>query len=269
MTGNASISMIKKSIVVFVLLTFALSSISWFLLTGAIKTILLMWTPGIAALITAFIFFRSVHDFGWRPGKVKYLAIAFLFPFLTNIITYGILWLLGLGTYTGDWRTTITFYTVTPLFSLLLGLGEEIGWRGFLVPQLAKLTTFTGVALISGIIWALWHFPMTIMGLYVAETPLWWSLPIFFLGVITFSFVLAWLTIKSGSLWPAVILHGIDNYVTQKLFAPLAGGDMISYYVGESGIITLLVMLVFAIIFWMLRDRLPDLRIIKTDKPAG
>nr|WP_243687479.1 hypothetical protein [Methanobacterium formicicum] len=73
--------MIKKSIVVFVLLTFALSSISWFLLNGAIKNIMLMWTPGIAALVTAFIFFRSVRDFGWGPGKVKYLAIAFLFPF--------------------------------------------------------------------------------------------------------------------------------------------------------------------------------------------
>lgn len=65
--------------------------------------------------------------------------------------------------------------------SILLALGEEIGWRGFLVPQLAKLTTFTWVAIISGIIWALWHFPLAIMGMYVAETPLWWSLPIFFL----------------------------------------------------------------------------------------
>lgn len=51
------------------------------------------------------------------------------------------------------------FYTVTPLFSIFLGLGEEIGWRGFLVPQLAKLTTFTWVALISGIIWASGIFP--------------------------------------------------------------------------------------------------------------
>ena len=215
----------------------------------------------ISALITAFIFFRGIKDFGWRPGKVKYLAIAFFFPFLVNIITYGILWLLGLGTYTGDWSTRITFYISAPIMSILLALGEEIGWRGFLVPQLAKLTTFTWVAIISGIIWALWHFPLTIMGMYVAETPLWWSLPIFFFGVIIFSFILAWLTIKSGSLWPAVILHGMDNFTTQQLFAPLAGGNMISYYVGESGLIPLLVTLIFAIIFWMFRDRLPDLRI--------
>lgn len=39
--------------------------------------------------------------------------------------------------------------------------GEEIGWRGFLVPELAKGLPFTAVALVSGIIWAAWHYPIT------------------------------------------------------------------------------------------------------------
>ena len=39
--------------------------------------------------------------------------------------------------------------------------GEEIGWRGFLVPELAKVLPFTGVALVSGLIWASWHYPIT------------------------------------------------------------------------------------------------------------
>lgn len=82
-----------------------------------------------------------------------------------------------------------------------------------------------------------------------------------FLGVITFSFILAWLTIKSGSLWPAVILHGMDNLTTQQLFAPFSWWKHDIILCRRIGLIPLLVTLIFAIIFWMFRDRLPDLRI--------
>jgi len=49
--------------------------------------------------------------------------------------------------------------TLGVLISCLTALGEEIGWRGFLVPQLASVTSFTKTALISGLIWAVWHYP--------------------------------------------------------------------------------------------------------------
>lgn len=273
MKEDKTISNIKKAIICFVILTFALSSVFWVLImftgrTGLI-TILLMWIPGISAIITALIFFRSIKGFGWRPGNIKYLALAFLLPFALNLITYGLFGLFGLGSYTGNWPNILTFGVLLGVIvSLFLGLGEEIGWRGFLVPQLAKITSFKWVAIISGVIWALWHFPVILTGSYVAGTPLWWSLPIFFLGVLLLSIVLAWITIKSGSLWPAVIYHGIDNYIIE-IFTPLTSGGVSVYYVGESGIITLIVMLAFAAIFWKYRDRLPDLRIIKSTEPTN
>ena len=278
MTENFTISTIKKSIVVFVLLTFALSCIPWFLIMtigveimisemAIYTTYLLIWSPGIAAIITALIFFRSIKGFGWRPGKIKYLAMAFSLPIGVNLISYGLFWLFGLGTYTGNW-SDIILGVLIGVNSLILALGEEIGWRGFLVPQLAKITTFIWVAVISGAIWSLWHFPLMIMGTYLAETPLWWSLPIFFLGGLLLSVVYAWLTIKSGSLWPAVFYHGIDNSILIR-FSPLAGGDLSTYYVGEAGIITLMVLFIFAFIFWKYRNRLPDLRISKSDKPVN
>jgi Type II CAAX prenyl endopeptidase Rce1-like len=46
--------------------------------------------------------------------------------------------------------------------SLASALGEEIGWRGFLVPELFKNIGFTGTALISGVVWACWHYPLLI-----------------------------------------------------------------------------------------------------------
>ncbi len=59
MSENVSISTIKKSIIVFVLLTFSLSSISWFLLNGSIQTLVLMWTP-VSLLSSQLSYFLEV-----------------------------------------------------------------------------------------------------------------------------------------------------------------------------------------------------------------
>jgi membrane protease YdiL (CAAX protease family) len=57
------------------------------------------------------------------------------------------------------------FVVLTGTTGMLSGVaaatGEEIGWRGFLVPELAKALPFTGVALVSGLIWAASHYPIT------------------------------------------------------------------------------------------------------------
>ncbi|MGZ7136500.1 MAG: hypothetical protein ACXVHY_11530, partial [Methanobacterium sp.] len=69
MEENNAISRVKKSIVTFVILTFALSSIFYYLIIfssfGGLNTLLLMWCPAIAAIITSLIFFRSIRGFGW------------------------------------------------------------------------------------------------------------------------------------------------------------------------------------------------------------
>ena len=71
--------------------------------------------------------------------------------------------------------------------------GEEIGWRGFLVPEFARVLPFTGVALLSGFIWAEWHYPITAVVYRDANLP-----PAFWLATFTFvaiaiSFAQAWL----------------------------------------------------------------------------
>jgi membrane protease YdiL (CAAX protease family) len=43
--------------------------------------------------------------------------------------------------------------------SLANALGEEIGWRGFLVPELSRKMSFTGTAILSGAVWSCWHYP--------------------------------------------------------------------------------------------------------------
>ena len=86
-------------------------------------------------------------------------------------------------------------------------LGEEIGWRGFLVPELAKVVGFPAIGLISGLKWAVYHYPVLLFADYNAGGPAWYGLSCFTLMVIASSYIMAWLTLRSGNLWPAALFR--------------------------------------------------------------
>jgi Type II CAAX prenyl endopeptidase Rce1-like len=113
-----------------------------------------------AALITVFAFQRNVNGIGWRLGKPRTGCRWWSARSFTASS-----WLVGLGGLRGDVPGAArTLVVITPglLGGIFLALGEEIGWRGLLVPQLARLTTFTKTALLSGGIQAVWHWPFVL-----------------------------------------------------------------------------------------------------------
>ncbi|MDQ6861477.1 MAG: CPBP family intramembrane metalloprotease [Verrucomicrobiota bacterium] len=133
-------------------------------------------------------------------------------------------------------------------------LGEEIGWRGFLVPELAKVTSFTGVSLISGAMWAIYHFPVLIFADYNAGTPVWLGLSCFTLGVVAESFIFAWITLRSRSLWPAALMHGSHNLWIQSILTPLTSDNgSAKYVIDEFGIGLVVTTLIAAVIVWRKR----------------
>lgn len=109
-------------------------------------------------------------------------------------------------------------------FALLLPsvLGEELGWRGLLVPELARQMPFTGVALVSGVLWAIWHWPLMFMGLYGNEATLFTNqLVCFTVCIMSMSVIMTYVRLKTSSLWPAVIFHMSHNVFLQKFFGPI------------------------------------------------
>jgi len=82
-------------------------------------------------------------------------------------------------------------------------LGEEIGWRGFLTPQLVRSRGFTGASLITGCIWAVWHYPILLFADYNLGTPGWYALSCFTVMVISLSVIYTWFRLTTGSLWTA------------------------------------------------------------------
>jgi membrane protease YdiL (CAAX protease family) len=102
---------------------------------------------------------------------------------------------------------------LAPLINGLATLGEEFGWRAYLLPRLMPLGGRKAMVLL-GIIWGAWHWPLIVMGYnYGLDYPgaPWPGL----LGMVWFTFVfgtfLGWLTLKAGSVWPAAIAHASIN----------------------------------------------------------
>ncbi|WP_417233528.1 CPBP family intramembrane glutamic endopeptidase [Arthrobacter sp.] len=107
---------------------------------------------------------------------------------------------------------------VGQLFNVLIGsfinlvpaLGEEIGWRGWLVSRLEPLGR-TATVLISGVIWGLWHAPLILLGYNYPGVPGWLGLAAMVGFTVSFGAVLAWLRLASNSVWPAALAHGALN----------------------------------------------------------
>ncbi len=137
----------------------------------------------------------------------------------------------------------------------LLALGEEIGWRGFLAPELLKILPFRWAAVLSGLCWAVWHYPLIIFAGYGGDTPLWWGIPCFTAVIVAISFPLTWLRVKSGSVWPCMVLHASHNLIILDLLEPLISDTgKTRYVVSEFGAAMVLTTLATA---WFFRRAEP------------
>ena len=253
MTARRSISDSKarawKKIVCFYALTmlFSLSFGTFILHAGKLDAGDLlyvtgaMWSPGLAAFATKKIFGENIRDLPWRWPATSWAWLAYLIPIGYALPVYLMVWLTGLGAFDLSmlpriatdfgWKhlspapTLFLFVLITATLGMVSklsrALGEEIGWRGFLVPELSKVVGFPGIGLISGLMWAAYHYPVLLFADYNAGAPAWYSLTCFTIMAVSGSFIMAWLTLRARSLWPAAILHASHNLFIQSILTPL------------------------------------------------
>ncbi len=239
----------RKGVFSFLLITFGLTYLLEGLLilagfrvtaipamAGQLAIAAFMWIPAIATVITIrFVTHQKASTILLRfgPSIKPYLATMALIP-LTFVITYLITWALGLGS--PDWHlqgfyslvaTTgadmstapnptmllilFTFMTVlvSPFFNTLFGLGEEIGWRGFLLPRLMPLGKWKAYAIL-GVIWGLWHAPLVLVGFNYPGHPL-LGLLLMILLTEAIGLFINELTLRYQSAILAGWVHGVFN----------------------------------------------------------
>jgi membrane protease YdiL (CAAX protease family) len=252
--------------------------------TGGI--VLVQFAPLVAAFITKLVFQRNLRGLGWGWGKSRYHAVAYGLAFLLPLVSFCLIWLFGFGGFydvafiteaqtgiadmfglniSSPWVAMLVLIAVGGTVGMLVafgGIGEELGWRGFLVPELYRHYDFTKTALISGVIWAIYHWPLLIflMGPRLGVSPL-PMLAISLVAGIGLSTIMAWLRLRSGSVWTAVIFHMALNVHIQGFFQNLTTetSRLTHYISGEHGLMLALVSAAVGFWFWSRREQLPTI----------
>jgi membrane protease YdiL (CAAX protease family) len=196
----------------------------------------------------ANIFTRLVTKEGWRNLMLRpnfkrgwrfYLA-AWLLPLLATIVGGALYYLLfprafdpNLGQVqtafatvpslaAQPWLAFLILFVQTMVMTMIINgiasMGEEFGWRAYVLQKLmvlfaggdAKAHPYTGArraALLVGLIWGLWHYPLFFLGSALTFP----FVLIYVLYTCSASVLLSWVVLRSGSVWPASIAHGMLN----------------------------------------------------------
>ena len=233
-----------------------------------------MLLPAISSLLTRWItregFTRMGFRLGWSKGGWKCYVAAALGPALMVLLGAagyflafpGQLDLQGglvaaqlesLGqdpSLTGlvIWSQLLTGILLGPFINVPFTLGEELGWRAYLLPKLAGLYGRRKALLLSGLIWGLWHGPMIALGHNYGLG--YWGYPVSgILAMVVFCLCAGaaegYLTFRTGSVWPAAIFHSGMNAIAALPAYFAAGenspfiGPMMTGILGGSGLLLL------------------------------
>lgn len=182
----------------------------------------IMWYPAIANILTRIITKEGFEDSYLHinmKGNKKYYLTAVAAPIVFSVIA-GVAEALRVG---GDYSfsrgvkfvgggkmlaASLLMCAVVSVAELDRGFGEEFGWRAYLTPKMEKLMPSPAAITVSGIIWGLWHAPLIAKG-YNFGTDVHPAVGITAMCVscVVLSFILTWLTNKTGSVYPAAIFH--------------------------------------------------------------
>jgi uncharacterized protein len=238
----------RKSLIVFLLVTFTISWTLFLIPLGfrnldaqthqiitTISFALAMWGPGIGAIVATLASDGKMSDLNLkRLGPKRYLFWAWLlFPIL-SVATGLVTLLLGFGQFDPnltlindslaalppDAGLTPTLlivaqvaaaFTIAPIINTLFAMGEELGWRGYLLPQLLHLGEWKAI-IISSVIWGFWHAPAIMQGHNYPGYPV---AGVFMMVIFTvlLGIIFSWLYLNTKSPWVPALAHGSVNAV--------------------------------------------------------
>lgn len=198
--------------------------------------ILSMCTPALANVFTRLITREGLKDayldLDLKDKKWKYYLIAILLPITYMLISAMLILLVCCNSATHWFEKTdlvpkLWMYLGqigTTLLIILPFFGEEFGWRAYLTPKLETLFPMPVALVLSGILWGLWHAPLTVQGHNFGMDYI--GFP--FLGILlmctlctAMSAILTLITKRTNSVLPAAILHGINNNMSANILLSL------------------------------------------------
>ena len=197
------------------------SGVSLFLTIG-------MLSPSVANILTRLITREGFKDcrlgLNLKKENVKYYVAAFVVKlaeaFAGALLVWGIFLrdvplseLFNKDFFSMGLPTLLAMLSFA-LTGIVMFFGEEFGWRGYMMPKLLKLTNKPAALIIGGIIWGLWHAPITIQGHnFGLDYPFfpWLGILLMCLDCTMENCFYTLLSERTKSVFPAVICHGVNN----------------------------------------------------------
>ena len=199
---------------------------------------ILMLIPALSSILTRIITKEGFKNMYLKPRfkkNIKYYLIAY---FMTNIfiilgaVVFFIIFPrtldLNLTTFSESLKNNgitidakVIFIAqlaqgilIGPIINIIFTLGEELGWRGYLLQKLSKEYSVQKSIIISGIIWGIWHAPIIAMGHnygtgYVGAP--WLGIFAMIVFCVVCGSYLSYLAIKTQSAIPCAIAHSAIN----------------------------------------------------------
>lgn len=198
---------------------------------------------GLAGIVTSLVVYGSLAPLGLTCNRQApfWIIGCIALPIGYALLTKGGLAATGMiGLASNNLPTTLL---LTGLFiSLRTALGEELGWRGFAAPVMARLFGFWRGQALLGVLWFLFHVPALLGTSYGSSPHPLFGNVVFFLTCMTLSVFLGWVWSESASVWPSALFHASHNFYFLHLFEPVEVRDpSASYLIGEQGLLCLAV----------------------------
>ena len=225
---------------------------------GSLRVPLGMFGPLVAALIMRLLISRDgvKRTLGFvRPWRYYVVAVSMPALFIASIIAVDHVF--GFGRFRPSQPLALAVPAVVFVggaVGLPLTLGEEYGWRGYLLPRLLPLGEIRAT-LILAVIWMTWHLPILLIGLNYPEQRLIAVLPVFTITVTLMAFPFTWLYVQSRySVIAVTVMHSVLNATGDTFTSPryLQGNPLI---VSAGGVIASAILSVAVLVYGIMRYR--------------
>lgn len=244
-----------RDIVAYLAITYVLALLIAFALPHAqINLLLSVMVPTVAVGILTFTITprgsrrRLWREIGLNRAGFRSWPAAIVVPLLLCGGAYGTALLIGAGRlHLGEisaatvpgWVINVAIALVVPTVIIL---GEEIGWRGYLLPRFQQVTGRRRAAVATGFAHGLFHLPLILIATtYDTGGARWIVAPAAVLTITAAGVLYAWLRDRSNSVWPVAIAHNVANTVFDLGASAVVAtsGSSLAYVAGETGFATM------------------------------
>jgi len=254
----------SSKVIIFTALVLLLA-ITFSLIPG-MNSFIYMMTPTLAVLIMMLLVTRDGYKKeGWKMLGLHKLGVkawlfAIIVPSIPIALSFVVVWLTGLASIVPQkdfqgisWAMFLPVIIFVYIKGVLTqSMGEELGWRGYLLPLMVNSMGRRKALLLNGFIHGVWHFPIIIhTDIYHADKSLWLILPFTVLSTVFLAPIIGEVRLRTGSVWTSSMIHTTHNLIWAVLsYFIVYNSESAKYIFGDMSIVVILFYMGLTLYIW-------------------